>query len=375
VAKHKGFLVGVVDRDPYAVGMDYADVCYQVSTTDIDGVLNVAAEFQPDGVFTLATDMPVRTAAVCASELGLLGISVDTAWKATDKGKMMECLKKHQIPAPWFRVVSSEEELNQLKQSISYPCVIKPVDSAGSRGVILVHQEKDLEQGFHYSKSASQKGTVIIEEYLRGHEVSVETMTIKGQTHVLAITDKETTGPPHFVEIGHTQPSILDSETKSRVEAVARSAVEAIGIDIGPAHVEIMVTEDGPKIIELGARLGGDFIATHLIPLSTGLDAVSIAIDVLTGRVPDITPKYYKGSAIRYLAPKSGVIEDIHGVEQAKGIPGVRDVSLMLTVGDMVKNATNSSERFGYVIAQGHDREAACRISNEAIHTIRIITR
>ena len=85
--------------------------------------------------------------------------------------------------------------------------------------------------------------------------------------------------------------------------------------------------------------------------------------------------KYYKGSAIRYLAPKSGVIEDIHGVEQAKGIPGVRDVSLMLTVGDMVKNATNSSERFGYVIAQGHDREAACRISNEAIHTIRIITR
>ena len=255
------------------MGMDYADVCYQVSTTDIDGVLNVAAEFQPDGVFTLATDMPVRTAAVCASELGLLGISVDTAWKATDKGKMMECLKKHQIPAPWFRVVSSEEELNQLKQSISYPCVIKPVDSAGSRGVILVHQEKDLEQGFHYSKSASQKGTVIIEEYLRGHEVSVETMTIKGQTHVLAITDKETTGPPHFVEIGHTQPSILDSETKSRVEAVARSAVEAIGIDIGPAHVEIMVTEDGPKIIELGARLGGDFIATHLIPLSTGLDA------------------------------------------------------------------------------------------------------
>ena len=68
VAKHKGFLVGVVDRDPYAVGMDYADVCYQVSTTDIDGVLNVAAEFQPDE-FTLATDMCSNCCCVCASEL------------------------------------------------------------------------------------------------------------------------------------------------------------------------------------------------------------------------------------------------------------------------------------------------------------------
>src|SRR5699024_6969030 len=113
---------------------------------------------------------------------------------------------------------------------------------------------------------------VLIQEYLIGDEVSVEVIVDKNEIHILTITDKITTGAPHFVELGHSQPSILDDIIKNKISNVAKNAIKSLGINTGPVHVEIMVTDSGPKIIELGARMGGDFISTHLVPNSTGID-------------------------------------------------------------------------------------------------------
>jgi biotin carboxylase len=373
-AKEKGFIVAVADRDTCAVGRSYADEFYPISTIDVDKILKAATEFHADGIMTLATDMPMRAVANATTKLSLPGISIQTAEKATNKGKMMKAFKEHGVASPWYYVVRNDEELRKIVIKILYPCIIKPVDNAGSRGVILLNCEEELVESYIYSRNNSRNGEVIIEEYMYGDEVSVETMTINGVTHVIAITDKLTTGAPYFVEMGHSQQTKLSMEIREEIQKLAIRAINAIGIEIGPAHVEIMVTKDGPKIIELGARLGGDCIATHLVPLSTGVDMVGATIDILTGKEPDIKQKYNMGSAIRYFNPPKGRINHIDGINQAKKIDGVKEVLFTKQVGEDLSDITNSANRIGFVIAQGNDALDAIRICKKVTEGITIVT-
>jgi len=371
-AKEKGYLVAAADRDPNAVGIAYADKYYQTSTTDIDGILQAATEFQADGIMTLATDMPMRAVANAAFKLGLPGILPEVALRATDKGEMIKAFKDNGVASPWFYIAADEKSLREVIDLALYPCIMKPVDNSGSRGVILLLRREQIEDSYIYSKSQSRGGGVIIEEYMQGHEVSVETMTANSTTKILAITDKLTTGPPHFVELGHSQPSLLPVEVQKQIEELALKAVEAVGIDIGPAHIEIMITEDGPMMIELGARMGGDCITTHLVPFSTGIDMVGSTIDLLTGNMTDIIPTLNMGSAIRYFKVPKGRIISIDGVEKAKGIEGVREIILMKTIGDEVRNIQSSTDRVGFVVAQGENAKQAIRICEEAMEKINI---
>nr|AHF26204.1 biotin carboxylase [uncultured bacterium Contigcl_1787] len=242
-AKELGYYVAVIDYDPNAIGIKYADEYYNVSTIDIDGVVKTAEEFKPDGIMTLATDMPMRSIAAACEKLGLSGITMDTAIKSTDKGEMIKAFNKHNVEHPWFYIAENNKALNEIIDRITYPCIMKPTDNSGSRGVVLLHNKAELEKEYEYSHTSSRSGAVIIEEYLTGPEVSVEVIVYKGVPHVLQITDKLTTGAPHFVEMGHSQPSQLPSDVKNQIIDLASRAVLAVGIENGPAHVEMIVTE------------------------------------------------------------------------------------------------------------------------------------
>ena len=207
-AKGLGLQVAVVDMDCNAPGILYADCYFEVSTNDVANILSVAEIFRPDAVMTLATDMPMRSVAAVAEKFGLHAISPDVAVRATDKIEMIRCFETYKIPHPWFEVITSEKELDTLLVKHLPPFIMKPNDASGSRGVILVDDIQEVRGAFLYSKSISKSGFVLIEEYMQGPEVSVEVMTIKGQTTVLAVTDKLTTGAPFFVEMGHSQPSV-----------------------------------------------------------------------------------------------------------------------------------------------------------------------
>ena len=143
-AKEMGFYVGVVDLNPQAVGVKHADTFFNVSTIDTDGIMKVAETFQPLGIMTLATDMPMRSIAAVTKKLNLQGISMESAIKATDKGEMIRSFKEHGVDSPWFFILKSKDELDAISGNITYPCIIKPVDNAGSRGVILVNKESEL---------------------------------------------------------------------------------------------------------------------------------------------------------------------------------------------------------------------------------------
>lgn len=371
-SKEMGLHVAVADFNPQAIGIPYADQYYNASTMDEDAVLAAAEQYRPDGIMTLATDMPMRGVAKVSEKLGLHSISYDTALKATDKFEMIKAFKAHDVASPWFFTVDSLEELKTLENQLSYPCIMKPTDNAGSHGVVLAHGFEDLLQSYEYSHASSRHGKVIIEEYLEGNEVSVEIMVVDGQVNILQITDKLTTGAPHFVEMGHSQPSRHPIEVQNAIKDLAVQACKAVGIDQGPAHVEMMVTERGPVMIELGARMGGDNITTSLVPLSTGIDMVKATIDVALGNQPNIEPRLHCGAAIRYIAAPEGIIKSITGIEEAKQLPGVKEVIMTKSVGEISTPIHCSNDRIGSVIVQASTAEEAVNICENALKQIQI---
>lgn len=320
-AKEMGLQVVAVDMDKNAIGFNSADICLEISTLDIPKVVEYAKLYNVDGIITIASDMPMRTVAAVAKELNIVGVSEETALKATNKAVMRECLEEHSVPIPTFYKVGTFKEYIKVVQQFKDRYIVKPADNSGSRGVFLINNIENyemIEHAFNYSKQHSRSGEIIVEEYLEGPEVSVETISIDGNIHIIAITDKLTTGSPRFVEMGHSQPSCLSNDVKKKIRMVATSAIKAIGINNGPSHTEIIVTSEGPKIVEVGARLGGDNITTHLVPLSTGVDMVKCCIEIALGQKPNVETKYEMSSAIRYFETSEGVIKNIRNVENAE---------------------------------------------------------
>ena len=207
---------------------------------------------------------------------------------------------------------------------------------------------------------------------MQGKEVSVETLSVDGKCTVVQITDKLTTGAPHFVEMGHSEPSMHSEEIIKKIKQVAIEAVNSIGIKDGPSHTEIMITEEGPKIVELGARLGGDCITTHLVPLSTGVNMVENCILIALGLKPNLNAKFNKGSAIRFIPSKKGIIKSISGKKEAESIQGVMEVRIDKQVGDQVTDIENSVSRIGFVIAQNENNLDAIKTCEFALEKLRI---
>lgn len=376
-AKEMGLDVVVVDMNPDAVGFKVPGIEKEIiSTIDIQAVISAAKRHRIDGIMTLATDMPMRTVAAVAKEMNLIGIDEETALKATNKAEMRKALQVNNVPIPKFYVVSNKDEYKDVVKQFNVPFIVKPADSSGSRGIFEVkdiHNEDLIVEAYEYCHPFSRVGDVVVEEYMEGPEVSVETLTVNGECHVIQITDKLTTGAPHYVEMGHSQPTMLSNEIAEQISKVAKAANKAIGIKNGPSHTEIIVTKEGPKIVELGARLGGDNITTHLVPLSTGVNMVECCIKIALGEIPDIKKKWNKGSAIRYFEQHAGVIDSIEGVDKAEEIDGVQQISIVHGVGEEVTEINSSGERMGFVIAQDVDVDAAIKDCLAALTKINVI--
>lgn len=373
-AKNMGLEVIAVDMNPEAVGFSVPGVVKEViSTIDTPAILEAAKRHQINGIMTLASDMPMQSVAVVSHEMGLVGISKETALKATNKAFMRDALKVEDVPVPLYFRVKGIDEFKSAVEKIriaGFKCIVKPADNSGSRGVDLIKEDKDLDAAYDYTIQYSRGGEIVVEEYMEGPEVSVETLAVNGEVHVIQITDKLTTGAPYFVEMGHSQPSQLSEEIKERIRHVAVAANKAIGIKNGPSHTEIKITKDGPKIVELGARLGGDCITTHLVPLSTGINMVECSIRIALGEKPDLEPKWNKGSAIRYLKTNTGIVKDIKGLQEAEGIEGVVQVSIVHGIGEEIGEIRNSVDRAGFVIAQAKDVKEAIELAQQGIETV-----
>lgn len=309
-AKELGLKSIVVDYDPEAIGRHQADVFYNISTLDYEGVMSVAKKEKINGIMTICSDRPMRIVAQVSEELNLTSISKKTALLATNKAYMRNILKENGVPIPQYAICRKKTEYDDAIRKIGLPAIVKPSDNSGSRGIVFLDDEADIDAAYSYASKNSSENIVLVEEYMDGSEVSVEVFVTDEGVNIVQITDKITTGAPHFVEMGHTQPSILPIEVQDEIKKVTTMAIKAIGINGGPAHVELKVTSSGVKIVELGARLGGDFIATNLVFESTGVDLVKENILWALNEDVKIRATKARYSAIRYIGKLNSVLFD-----------------------------------------------------------------
>ncbi len=386
-AKELGYQIISVDYDENAPGFALADVKLVVSTLDQEEVYRQALIYQPDVVITSTSDGPVRTAAYVNEKLGKRpDLSYENALCATIKNKMRDRLKECGVPIPKYYAVEDYDAFLRAVTALQGHCIVKPADNAGSRGVVLMEPEgrriRDtrLQMSgedaysralYQYSRDNSRNGTVMVEEVMTGPEVSVEALVIEGEPHIITVTDKYITPPPYFVELAHCEPSSLEAHVIEEIKAVAAQAVRAVGIENAPAHVEIKVTEEGPKIVELAARLGGDFITSRLVPLSTGIDMVGASVLLAAGEKPDLSGKRQQGAAIHFIqAQEEGILSEI--VLPETGQAGVEEIALYKKLGERVSGARSSNDRLGHVITTGATADEAKALGEEILAQIRV---
>jgi carbamoyl-phosphate synthase large subunit len=248
---------------------------------------------------------------------------------------------------------------------VNFPVVVKPVDSSGSRGVIFCNTVGEVKLAVEQAMKFTRKKRVLIEEYIEGREISVESLTYGGKTHIIQITDKLTSLPPYNVELGHTEPSGLSNYLQNIVKELVIEVVQALSLDNCACHTEIKINKDTPYVIEVGARLGGDFITSHLVPLSTGVNMERILTLVACGEHPVIEKKSLGGSAIRYISLLPGKVETISALDFLKWNDSVIRYKLSIKEGDIIAPVTDSLSRHGYVITKGKNaREAASTAEN-----------
>lgn len=269
-----------------AVCRDEADAFFPISIIDKEKILEICREEKISGIASIASDVAVPTIAYVADRLGLIGNSVGSAAKSTNKFLMREAFRRVGVPCPAYAVVKDIGDLPTAIRGLSFPIVVKPADRSGSMGVTRVDSQESLERAVERALGDSFCHEAVIEECVEDmHEVSVEGISWKGEYHLLQITDKVTTGAPHYVELGHHQPARLQEETRNRIAAAVRLGVAALDIEYGASHSELMITRDGRVCMtEIGARMGGDFIGSDLVPLSTGYDFLRGVVNVALGR-------------------------------------------------------------------------------------------
>lgn len=378
--KKMGAYVICLDYNPEAIGFEYADESRIISTVDVEAICGEMKEEKDAVLMTSTSDAPVRVISDVSKRLGLLcDLSYEDACAVTIKSVMRQRLKENHVPIPQYVVIEKEEDLKTAYyKTFSQECIIKPSDSAGSRGVKLLAQglnEGQIEQEYQLCKAASRNGVIVAEEVMTGPEVSVESLTVNGITDILTITDKVVCERPYFVEIGHKEPSSLPDDMKNKIMNVTRQAIAAMNITNSPSHTEVMVTKDGPKIVEIAARLGGDFITSRLVPLSTGINMVKESVKMALHEPVCYERGKQMGAAIRFISADSkGKVTNISGIEEAKKMPGVYEVVVETKVGEQVAPLHSSNDRIGHVIATGKDTKEAWERAEAAFKKISVIT-
>ena len=327
------------------VGEKSADVFYPISIVEKEKILEKCREIGVCGVCSIASDLAAITVNYVAENMGLVGNSMESTFISTNKNAMRKAFEKNGDPSPKSIVVTETEEVP--KETLKYPVIVKPTDRSGSRGITKLETPERLREAIAYAKDEGFEKTALVEEYVTGQEYSVECISYHGQHHFLAITQKYTTGTPHFIETGHLEPAPLSIELIEKIKKTVFHALDSLLIKNSASHAELKVDSKGEiKIIEIGGRMGGDFIGSDLVHLSTGVDFVKAVIQVAIGEEPNLK-RQEKGcnAAVRFIFSQ----EDIDILDRIKRQRP--EILVRYEVSDNTLEAVrDSSSRHGYFL-------------------------
>ena len=377
-AKSMGYYVLAVDGNPKAPGFNVADKAICADIVNEETMLKIARDEHVDGVIHPCSEVSMAVMGRINDELGLSGISREQAICATNKHLMRKAFEKGNAPSPKSILAQdAEDALSRLQNEFDTDAILKPSRNSGSRGIAKVSRNMDkgdFIRAYDEALSESRDHSVLIEQFIEGPEFSIEMIVWRGDIHVLTVTDKKTTGAPHFVELGHNQPSCFSATDVETLKAAAVAGVRALGVNNCACHAEAKLMNGKAYLMEVGARLGGDFISTELTHLSTGVDMVAAAIDVALGVEPDLSAKEEpKGVCIRYFCPKPGKLVSISNTEVLNN-PHVYLWEIYPKEGDVIPAVTSSLCRSGHVIVTEKTPQKAIELAERLIESVKFET-
>lgn len=354
-AKLKDLFTIGIDPCADAVCKDEVDAFEIVGGQDFEGTCAVVEKYGVDAIVTAATDKPLVMMARVAEKYGFPFYSIETAQWSTDKYQMKQRFLEGSVPCARGRLIAKAEEADDLY----YPLIIKPRDNSGSRGVKLCRNKEELQEAMQEALQYSHLDTVLVEEYIEGKEYSIEGLHYESKSEVIQFTEKTTTEFPYNVELAHKQPANLTEKQKDEIRDLISSIAQCMHFENCPSHTELKINERGIFIIETSPRLGGDYITSTLVPLSTGINMEDQLLNIALGKKVDTqTGRMEKAAGVCFFCLPEGVVKRIDPkINEVATWPGVYGFELNLKEGDAIHQITSSLNRYGEFVVGSINRK------------------
>jgi biotin carboxylase len=369
--RRAGFRVHAADRNPSAPGFAVADGYAEIDIVDADAITQYARDIHAD-LIMVVNGAGVISGSLASKQLGLPGLPPEVAVRSQDKGLCRERWRAAGLLQPDYRVVRAPNEIAQAAEELGYPVVIKPARKWGSRGVSVVHNVSQLPWAIDFALAEGHDGQVVVEQCVRGTEVSVEGLVHNGRSQVLAIGDKEMQDHPRYrVGMVLNYPAAMPQAQLDAIDNTISRAIRAMGIENGAFDADCMVNSEGVFLLEINPRPGGGHIFGQVVEAVSGVCMPLAYVEILLGQPVDIRPKFQRGVCYKFFCPPSGIFRSVDGLEEAREMPGVLDMDFQMTPGQRVTPVAADADRPGFVVATGKDRDEAIHHADRALGVLR----
>lgn len=284
--------------------------------------------------------------------------------RVRDKSTTRAILTGAGVPNCRYARAAGRSDIKRAITVVGLPCIVKPVDAEGSVGVMRIAEVADIDAALDLLGDDQLDRGMLVEEFLVGEELSVEALSV-GQRHQIVAITKKFTNEQNFIERGHLVPAPVSAADHAAIIDYVVQVLDALGFHDCPSHTEIMLTADGPRLIETHNRIGGDRIM-DLIDHSSDVDMYDLVARQSIGEPVDgllpgtVTAK--QSAAVWYADPVAArelKLAEVTGLEQARCLPGVLCVDLLKEPGSRQGSARGSSERSALAIAVGETAQQA----------------
>ena len=357
-AKSMGLYTIVLSRAGNYPGFAIADSSHYIDTTAKEDVLEIANEYNIDAICTTGTDVAVSTIGYVNDKLNLNGISSKAALRTNDKLEMQKCFHDGGVNSADYRAVTSEYDAVSAARELSYPVVIKCVDSSGSRGINTATSDEETIAAFHDAIRFSRKDYVLVEEKLEGNELCISGYIQNGKLAFLAPHQRYITSRSDIpISVGHSFPYHVDPSVIRNIEEQMCHIIASLEIDNCAFNADAFEKNGKISIIEIGARAGATCIP-ELIKMHYGIDYYEAVLKGALGETISFRENAVKRrcSARLLMSAKDGIITRID--ENALDTLTSREICMSLDygVGDRVEAMQNATNRFGHFLAYSDDQ-------------------
>ena len=329
-------------------------------------------------------DVTASAAAAIADRLGLRASAPAAVAAARDKYQMRQCLAAGGVPVPRFRRIALSENPVLAARGVEFPCVLKPLSLAASRGVIRANTTEQFVVAFKRIAALLARDDVTVsgdaaryllaEEYVPGLEVALEGLLIQGRLHVLALFDKpDPLEGPFFEETIYVTPSRLPERVQGAIRETTSAACAALGLTEGPVHAELRVNDDGPWVLEVAARsIGG--LCSRTLRFGTGMTLEEIILRHALGwSIATLERERPAAGVMMIPIPRAGILRSVDGLDDARATRHVEDVVISAHVGQELVPLPEGWQYLGFIFARADapaDVEDALRIAHARLRFV-----